>query len=244
MARPHAFTICSSPPQMGVEEGDDAAAGVLIRRLVVAGPRDPAQQHRQRRHVRGRVVVEEPMTGLGIDLMSWATPLAVSARSGRPAARYPSGSGPAAIAGHDRTRPSQDPLGVLGAAAIVGAGGREAAARGQGQGMAAAHADPITPIRPVHWSWPASQVRAASRSSKVRPWRVPSSRMMVRRQRSMLPPPVQVGGGGQVARGGDPVGLVAQVLAHPAEIVDHHHDRPRPPGQSGWPHRSAAPRAG
>jgi hypothetical protein len=44
-------------------------------------------------------------------------------------------------------------------------------------------------------------------------------------------PPVQVGGGGQVALAGQPVGLVAQVLAHPAEVVNDHHARPRPLGR-------------
>src|SRR5215218_5056849 len=87
------------------------------------------------------MVIEEPMAGLGIHLDVMVHP---DRRQGplQPA------SGPiphrgtvlTAIAAHDRTRPGQDLLGVAGAAAIVGAGGRKAATRGQRQGIPAAHA--------------------------------------------------------------------------------------------------------
>jgi hypothetical protein len=43
-------------------------------------------------------------------------------------------------------------------------------------------------------------------------------------------PPVQVGRSGQIALAGQPVGLVAQVLAHPGEVVED-----ETPGHGGWP---------
>jgi hypothetical protein len=46
---------------------------------------------------------------------------------------------------------------------------------------------PITPILPVHRSWRASQPRALSMSSNVRPAPAAISRMIVHRQRSRLP---------------------------------------------------------
>jgi hypothetical protein len=47
--------------------------------------------------------------------------------------------------------------------------------------------NPITPILPVQRSWPASQARTASISSKVRPCPLAASRIIVRRQVSLLP---------------------------------------------------------
>jgi hypothetical protein len=86
------------------------------------------------------------VAGLGIDLDVVGHPV------GRRRPLQPPG-GPmahrgavlAAVAGHDRTRPGQQPFGIGGAAAIVGAGGGKAAVRGQGQGVAAAHAEPDHP---------------------------------------------------------------------------------------------------
>src|SRR5512133_3733046 len=115
--------------QVGIEEGDDAAAGVLGRRVVVAAPRQLAQHHRQRRQVRWRMVVEEPMTRLRIHLDVVGHPIGLQGplQPGRgPVAQR--GAVLAAIAGHDRTRPGQQPLGVLGKAAIVATRGGEAAA--------------------------------------------------------------------------------------------------------------------
>src|SRR5215207_9510040 len=93
----------------------------------------------------GGWLLRNPWPASGYTLMSWATRLAMRARSSRAAARSPSGSGPCRLAGHDRTRPGQQLLGIGGAAAIVAAGGGKPATRGQRQGIAPAHAEPEHP---------------------------------------------------------------------------------------------------
>src|SRR5512132_1022164 len=179
------------------------------------------------------MVVEEPMAGLGIHLDVMVHPdrrqSPLQPPSGPVAHR---GTVLAAIAAHDRAGPGQHLFGVAGAAAVVGAGSREAAVRGQRQGIAAAHAKADHPD-------PAGAVLLLGQPGPygldvVEGPALPGAQLAHDGAQTAqhAAPPVQVGGGGQVALAGQPVGLVAQVLAHAGEVVDDDNARPWP--LAGW----------
>ena len=95
---------------------------------------------------------------------------------------------PGAIAPHNRTGAGQEALSALGDTAVIDARRRESVPLGEEQRKPTPHAEAITPVVPVQPSDAASQVRAASRSSKTGPLRALASRMIVRMQPSQLLP--------------------------------------------------------
>jgi len=134
------------------------------------------------------MLIEEPVAGVGVDLNVVVDSVggegSLQPVGGAVAHR---GAVLAAITGHDWTGSSQQTFGVFGAAPVVAAGGGKPATRSERQGVAAAHAE-------ANYTDLAGAVLQVAQEgargldvSNVRPCRVPNSRMMVRRQRSMLP---------------------------------------------------------
>src|SRR6266511_2582162 len=179
-------------PQVPVEEGGDATAGVPRRWLVVpCGPGERPHHHEdERRAVTGAlVVVEERVPSLRVLLDVVVHPERLQdpvELLGGP----PIGPVPAAVAADDGTGPRQDPLGIgvpRDPHPVVHARGRETVARASTSANPPPMQKPMTPILPVQPSWAASQDRTASTPSNALPLRARRSRPMERRQ-VILPP--------------------------------------------------------
>ncbi len=108
-----------------LKKGCDAAACVPRGCLVIAGPGDLRQEDQQRGRVRGVVIIDEPVARVPIRL-----DVVIHAEHGQSVIEPGRGATPnrravvAAVAADDRARAGQGPLGVLGTAAVVDAGGR------------------------------------------------------------------------------------------------------------------------
>ena len=159
----------------------------------------------------------------GYSLTSCSTPSSVSARSRRSARPRSSGSRLPKLATTGQQPSSRRQF--LGDLAVVDRGRREVIAGGRQHREAAPHAEPDDPdlARAV---LAAGQPLARGLDVRVG-LALPAAAGLKRGHHAADPPPgVEVRGEGEVAGGGQAVGLQADVVAQPQRIHDHHHARP------------------
>jgi hypothetical protein len=213
------------------EEGQDAPAGVLGGRLVVAHPwNEPCHHSEEGRHLipGAFVVVDELVPGLWVLLHVMLDP-GGGQRPFQACGRSSQRRVPAAVTPDDGAGLGEElgGVGLLRGATVVDARRGEPTVGGQQQGQPAAHAvadDTDLPCAVLPGRQP--RARRLDVGEHTAP---PGARLAHDRDHAAQRPPVvhQVRRDGQVPVAGQPVGLVPQVLAHPERVMDNHDPRPR-----------------
>ena len=163
-------------------------------------------------------------------------------RALQPSRRAAQGAIPAAEAADDRAGPGEQVRRVLGHRAVVDAGHVVAMVRGQQEGEAPAHAE-ADHADPAGAAWLADQP-VPDRLHVLEDPPLPPPHVADRGPHAgqRAAPGEQVRHGSQVALAGQPVRLVAHVLAHAHGVVDDHHARPgRRARRRGQVHRQQVP---